>query len=359
MIQINKTRLIKTFCDLVKIDSASGFEHKIAKNIEKRLKSFGVKYKIDDFGNIIAKLPGKGSSVLYLAHLDTVEPGRNIKPIIKNGIIRSKGDTILGADMKAGVSAILETIAYFKKNKINHQAIEIIFTREEETGLYGAWALNKSDIKSKTAILFDGTGSIGGIAIKEAGGAVLKVKLYGKAVHAGTIPEQGINAIKTAGEIISKFKFGKIDKETSFNIGLIKGGDAANTVAGYVEMEGDIRSMNGLKLKKLIQKTKKIIKQVSEKNKTKFKIEIDEVAPFYYIPKNSKLVKKISKAWQELKVKPRYYTDIGASEAGVLNKKGIQAIDLAYGGREDHNTKENLSVKDLVLMTKFLIKFVL
>jgi len=357
MIKINQKNLIRTFFDLVKIYSPSGKEDQVAQYLTQELKKLKLKYKIDQFGNLLSFLPGKGASILYLAHMDTVEPCKNIQPIIKNSIIQSAGKTILGADMKAGIAAILQTIEYFKKNKIQHSPIEIIFTREEETGLYGARALKKENLKSKKAILFDGTGPVGGIALKESAGNVIKIKLYGKSAHAGTTPGNGISAIKTAGKIISQLKFGHINLDTAFNIGKIKGGNAVNTVAGYTEMEGEIRSLDNQKAEKLTKKIIALIKKISKENKTKVKIEMEKVVPAYSIAKNSLLVKKIVQTMRSLKIKPYYYQDMGASEAGALNDFGIQAIDLSYGGREDHNLQENISIKDLVLMTKFLIKF--
>lgn len=358
-IKINEKRLIKTFLDLVKIDSVSGEEDNIAQEIAKRLGGLKLKYKIDSFGNILSKLPGEGTPVLYSAHLDTVEPGRGVKPLIKNGVIKSQGKTILGADMKAGVAAILETLAYFKDSKKKHLPLEIVFTCEEETGLKGVKVLNKKSLQSKIAILFDGVGRIGNIAVKEAAASIVKMKLFGKAKHSGVPTEKGISAIKAAGEIIHNLPFGRIGKKTVFDIGLIKGGEAINTVAGYTEMAGVIRSLDLEELKISERQIRNTLKKTAEKHKIKAKIEVEKVAEFNHIPENSALVKKIKKEMVSLGIKPKFYEDMSSSEAGILSAAGIQAVNLGYGGKNDHTIKESITVKDLILMVKLLIKFCL
>jgi len=359
MIKINEQRLIKTFLDLVKIDSPSGEEQEISKDIIKRLRALGLGYKQDDFGNILTELPSQGNSILYLAHLDTVEPGRAVKPVIKNNIIKSNGTTILGADMKASVAAILETITYFKDNKVFHLPVEVIFTLQEELGLLGARALKKKDIKSKISILFDGSGPMGGIALKEAGSKVIKIRLEGKAGHSGTLSKNETILVKIAGNILSRLPLGKIGRDSSFNLGIIRAGDALNSIAKSVIMEGDIRSLNPRHLEELTQRIQSIIKKSAKEQGIKAVVEIDDVDSFYSIARSSKPVKRIGFIMKDLGIKPRYYTDLGASEAGVLNKKGILAIDLACGSRQDHSQKENIFIKDLILMTKILITFAL
>lgn len=359
MISINEQRLIKTFLDLVKIDSPSGEEQEISKDIIKRLRVLGLGYKKDSFGNILTGLKGQGKSILYLAHLDTVEPGRDVKPVIKNNIIRSDGSTVLGADMKSAVAAILETIAYFKDNNVPHLPIEIIFTLQEELGLLGARALKKNNIKSKIGILFDGSGPMGGIALKEAGSKAIKIRLEGKAGHSGILSKNETILVKIAGKILSRLPLGKIGNDSSFNLGIIRGGDALNSIAKTIIMEGDIRSLRPKRLENLTQRIQSIVQKSAKEYGIKEMIEVDDVGSFYSIAKTSKLVKKISATLNDLGIKPRYYTDLGASEAGVLNKKGVLTIDLACGSREDHSPEENISIKDLILMTKILIKFAL
>ncbi|MEA3307714.1 MAG: M20/M25/M40 family metallo-hydrolase, partial [Elusimicrobiota bacterium] len=232
--KINKKRMIKDFMKLVKIDSLSGREKNISLYLKKVLEKMGAKVSFDNAGkktkgntgNLIAKFKGtrKGKPFILSAHMDTVEPGENIKPILKSDRITSDGSTILGADCKSGIVIILEVIRVLQENKLPYPPIEVVFTVSEEVGLLGAKFLDYSKVKGKYGMIFDSERVLNQVTAYAPAANKIEIEVYGKAAHAGVAPESGISAIKVAANAISKMKLGRIDFETTANIGMINGG---------------------------------------------------------------------------------------------------------------------------------------
>jgi len=355
MTEINEQRLLNTFFDLIRIYSPSGRERNVRAYIQDYLSDLSLDYKIDDFGNLIIYLPGKGESIVYLAHMDNVEPCNNVDPVVENGIIKSRGKTILGADMKAGIAAILEAVKHLKENNLEHRTVEMVFTREEEIGLKGAQRLNFNLLKSKKAVLFDGVGPLGSIAQKEAGASIVEISIKGKASHSGVIEKGAVSAIKIAGEIISSLPFGKARESTNFDIGLISGGQSVNTIAEKARMKGVIRSLNPAQEKVLMEEIAAKVKRIAANHGVSANVKLKEVAGYHAISPISGLVKSIIVNMKGLDIKPSFYDDMSSSEASVLSKKGIEAVNLGYGGEKDHTIEEKIKVEDLILMTKLLI----
>jgi tripeptide aminopeptidase len=219
---IKRHRLINTFKQLVRLDSLSLHEAEIIRYLKKQLKGLALnnyeagRPKEGEVGSLIVEVPASGVKeprLLLNAHLDTVSPGENVRPLQKDGYLTSDGKTILGADDKAGVAVILEILRVLKEKKLPHPPLLVILTVAEEIGLVGARALPENLLDNRAPSQCN-----------------LTVKVFGKAAHAGIHPEEGINAIKVASEAISKMKLGRIDAETTANIGLIKGGRATNII---------------------------------------------------------------------------------------------------------------------------------
>src|SRR3989344_1997850 len=279
---VNEKRLIKTFLELVKIDSPSGEEEGIASEVEKRLKALGGKVERDSYGNIIAKFKGEGDPLMLNAHLDTVEPGRGIKPKITGDKITSDGSTILGADDKAGLSVLLETLALVKEAKAIHLPLEIILTKGEEAGLLGAKNLDYTKISAKEGVSFDGHSGVDNITVAAPGLHRVDATVIGRSAHAGAEPEKGISAIQIAAKIISELQVGRIDEETTANIGLIEGGSARNAVAERVHFKGEIRSHSLDKIERHVTHFREVFKKVmGDFEEAEFELEIvSEAGPF-------------------------------------------------------------------------------
>ena len=246
--KINKKRLLKRFLKYVKVTSLSKNESLFAGLLRKELKSLKISSRRDEIGNIFADVKGRGPCILLNAHIDTVGPGENIKPQIRFGMINSDGRTILGADNKAGVAVIMELLQMLKEQKVPHNNLQVVFTVQEEIGLYGARAIKRGWLHADFGFVLDG-GDIDTLYNRAPTQYNLTAEVTGKAAHAGIHPEQGINAITVASEAIAKMKLGRIDRETTANIGIIKGGTATNIVPEKVEIKGEVRSHNIAKLK--------------------------------------------------------------------------------------------------------------
>ena len=240
---IEQERLVASFCELVQIDSPSDEEEDMAIHLTDRLDRLGFTVVRDAHGNVIASEEGQ-DPLLLSAHMDTVEPGRGINPIIKGDRITSDGTTILGGDCKAGVAAIMEGLESVSENRISRRPLQVVFTRGEEIGLVGATNLDYSLINAKEAVVFDGNGPVNTITGASPTYMRFDVTVKGRAAHAGVEPEKGLSAIRIATEIINDLPNGRLDDETTFNVGLISGGSVRNAVPAEATFGGEWRSMN-------------------------------------------------------------------------------------------------------------------
>ena len=219
---IDRDRLIRTFTDLVHIDSPSGEEAAIAEALTSRLTDLGFTVSRDAYGNVIASEPGD-APVLLSAHMDTVEPGWGIKPIIDGDIIHTDQTTVLGGDCKAGIAVILEALESLRSDGAARRTVEIALTRQEEIGLVGAKNLDYSMLRAKQAVVFDGEGPVYHVTTGSPTYISLDIDITGRAAHAGVEPEKGISAIQIAAEMIVQMRLGRLDENTTFNVGLIEG----------------------------------------------------------------------------------------------------------------------------------------
>lgn len=351
-------KVVSTFLELVQIDSISGKERKIADFLKEKLQALGLEIYEDDTGkkinttsgNIIGKLKGTkaGEALLLTAHMDTVEPGKNVEPVIEDGIIKSKGDTILGSDDKAGVAIILEVLRDLKEKEIPHVDLEVVFSVFEEGGLLGAKNLDVEKLEAKYGYALDFNGKPGSLVYMAPFQDILSVMIYGKAAHAGVAPEEGINAILVASKAISQMKLGRLDEETTANIGIISGGKATNIVPDSVLIKGEVRSLSALKKENQVNQMVKIIKDVVKANNTTANIVVDIAYPGFSLDENSKVVQLAVEAAKEIGLEANLTKTGGGSDANVLNYRGISLANLAVGMQKVHTTKEYILVQDLI-----------
>jgi tripeptide aminopeptidase len=352
-----KNEIRKLFLELVSIDSPSGNEKEVSLFICKKMSEFGIKNREDSYGNIIAKIAGKGEPLLLSAHMDTVEPGRNIKAIVKGDWIMSNGETILGADDKAGILEILFTLKKLKEEKKIHRPLEVIFTREEESGLFGSKNLDFSKISAKEGLVIDRNGKAAIVVIASPFVTSIDIEVWGRSSHAGN-PENGINAIKIAANAIGKIKIGRIDEETTNNVGIISGGSARNAVAEMVLVHAEVRSHKKEKMLKQIALFKKVFQSEAKKNKAKIKFITKEGCHGYSYYKTEPLVKKVVAIWKKNGKTAVLEKAGGASDANNFAKAGIKVIDIGYGGLNPHTTREKIRISDMQNIIKFLVDFV-
>ena len=360
---IDKKRLVKTFKTLVRIDSLSLREAKVARYVQRELEKLGIrsvrlgKPRGGDTGNIVAFLPGKGRTILLNAHLDTVSPGKNIKPVEKKGIIRSNGMTVLGADNKAGVAAILEVLRTIKQSRLAHPALQVIFTVAEEIGIVGAKTLPARALKADYGFALDG-GRINKILNAAPTQVNLTATVIGRAAHAGVHPEQGINAIRVASEAIAKMPIGRIDRETTANIGVIKGGKATNIIPEELELRGEARSHNAVKLRRQIKRMTTLLRQACRRHGAKLKLRTERMYRSFSIDPGSPVVKVVMAGMKKQRIRPVIKPSGGGSDANVFNALGVPTLVLGVGARNLHTTREELVIRDFVRGTDLLLAIV-
>ena len=366
---VNEKRLVESFVELVKIDSVSREEKKIADFLVKKLKDLGLKVIVDqagekvksNSGNIIARLKGnikKATPIMFSAHMDTVVPGKNIKPICEGDKILSSGKTILGADDKAAIAALLEALHIIKENNISCGDIEIVFSVCEEIGLKGAKNLDIFSLNAQMGFILDAGGQVGNIITAAPSQNSLQIIIYGKSAHAGSNPEEGINAIQVAGFALSRMKLGRIDEETTANIGVISGGKATNIVPDKVTLQGEVRSRNEEKLEKYTEQLKKITEDTAQEFKAKADVKINREFSCYNLSPDDQVVKISMKAAKDMGLHTELCPSGGGSDANVFNQKGFPSVVLAIGMEKVHTVDEYILVKNLINTVKYVLSII-
>jgi len=366
---VDEKRLVEGFMELARIDSVSKEEKDLADYLLKKLKKLGLEVIVDqagekiksNSGNIIARLKGNTNNaipIMFSAHMDTVVPGKNIKPICDEEKIVSDGKTILGADDKAAIAALLEALYIIRENDIPHGDIEILFTICEEIGLKGAKNLDISDLKAQIGFVLDAEGSVGNIITTAPSQNYLEIIIYGKSAHAGANPEEGINAIQVAGYALSRMKLGRIDEETTSNIGIISGGRATNIVPDVVRLKGEVRSRNEEKLKKYTEQIKKVSENTAQEFKAKAVVKINKEYYSYNLSPDEQVVNIATKAAKNIGLQPLLYPSGGGSDANVFNKNGIPSVALAVGMEKVHTVEEYILIKDLKNTAEYILSII-
>jgi len=356
--------------EIVQIDSVSKEEREMVDRLINELKEMNLEVKEDntaDFingnaGNIIFDIPADNNmpKVLLSAHLDRVEPGRGIEPIIKDGYIISKGDTVLAGDDLIGVAAIIEVIKVLRENNLKHRPIKVIFTVAEEIGLLGAKHLDPRELDSiDYGLVFDVDGDIGTVVHRAPSQIKFNAKIEGKSAHAGIEPAKGINAIKIASLAISNMKLGQIDEKTTANIGVIKGGRASNIVPDMVELEGEVRSHSDQSLEKQQNHMKDLIDRSCKKYKGMVKYDIEKVYSSFAIPNESDIIKFVENVINKLDLEYFLTSSGGGSDANIFNNIGLPTLNFGVGMENVHSTNERVKVENLYILTNLIFNLLI
>ncbi|MFH2059473.1 MAG: M20/M25/M40 family metallo-hydrolase [Pseudomonadota bacterium] len=367
---INPERLTRQFIDLVQMDSISRKEKDVALVLEKILTRMGASICYDqakdkvkgNCSNLVARFKGTRDAepIFLCAHMDTVEPGEGIKVLFEDGVFRSDGTTILGSDDKSAIAIILEVMEVILENKIDYPPLEIIFTVCEEIGLLGAKHFDYSLMDSRFGYILDST-ETDGIVTKAPAANKITLKIHGKAAHAGAEPENGVDAIVVTSKAISRLKIGRIDEETTCNLGTIKGGVATNIVPEFVEVHGEARSHDPEKLKKI---TDTIIAAFNDAAKEfedgsgfpKIQADIELDFSNTNIPEDHKAVQLARKAAKNLGFPMENKTIGGGADANIFFGKGIIAGVLGTGMTDVHTLKESIKLDDMVRSATLILE---
>lgn len=344
---INTDRLLELFLTLVRIDNPSGQEQAMAEAISAMLRDLGLQPRQDAKGNLIVAVPGEGEPLLLSAHMDSVAPAVGKHPVVEGGVVRTSGNTVLGADDLAGVAAILEAVTSAREAGKPHRAAEIVFSVEEEVGLNGVRALDFGMLTARQGVALDLNGEVGGICVSAPAHNQITVTVTGKAAHAGVAPEDGISAIVVAAEAISTMPLGRIDFETTANIGTISGGAARNIVPEQVTLVGEARSRDTAKLERQTAAMREAFEAAAQRHGAQVQFEVFHAYGPQKIAPDAPIVQLCQTAARRIGLQPYLIETGGGSDVNIFNMHGIEAVNLSVGYQEIHSTNEHISVENL------------
>ena len=366
---INKQRLLIEFFELVRIKCSTKGERQVADLLKARLSSLGMEVSEDNTGekvggncgNVIAFIDGtvSGAPVLMLsAHMDCVEPCEGIEPQLKEGIITSLGNTVLGGDDKAGIAAILEGLRVVHEQNIPHGAVQVIFTIAEEGGLDGSKNIDPALLKADVGYALDSGGAPGEIIIMAPGQNNITASVFGKAAHAGVAPEDGINAIVVAGMALAEMQYGRIDVETTANIGIISGGVATNIVPEQVMVQCEARSRNVIKLEVQTAHMQETFARVAVANRARAEVTVKKAYDPYVLAEDALVVTLAVAAARSIDLTPNITATGGGSDANFFNKHGVPTAVLGVGMSKVHTADEYIKEVDLYNSAEMIIALI-
>lgn len=365
---MNKERLVKHLLEMVQIDSESGHEREIADHLfylfsEMNLVGFEDDTKEETgygAGNLFFVLKGEEGiePINFMVHMDTVAPGNGIKPRVEGDYIVTDGTTILGSDDKAGVAAVVEAIRTIKEENIPHGDVEVIVTVGEETGLVGAKVFDTSVLKSKFGYAVDGTGKVGTIVNRAPSQNKIEVHVHGKPAHAGIEPELGVSAINIAALAISKMRLGRIDEETTANVGRIEGGKASNIVSDYAYVLLESRSLDEKKLADQTAHIEAMFKEAADELGGTVDVFTEFMYPALHAKEDSEVIQLAKEAIENIGREANIISLGGGSDGNIFAGQGIDIAILGLGYEEIHTTDERMPLEELYKITELIIELI-
>jgi tripeptide aminopeptidase len=361
---LDTQRLLDTFLKLVRIDSPSLREGDVAAWCADALRQAGCTVRFDDAakrvgsntGNLLASLPGTAPGKLYFsAHMDTVNPGEGIEPVIENGIISSAGETVLGGDDKVGIAAIIELVRTLGASARPHPEVGVLLSVAEEIGLRGALAMDSSDFKGEPCFVLDAGGKPGAVIIGAPFHHAFTATFTGKAAHAGIEPEKGISAIALASKAVSGMRLGRLDEHTTANVGTISGGNANNIVPGSCIVTGEFRAMDEGRIAEVrAQLAAALDAAVSDSEGTVETNWVQEY-PGFKVAEDDPLVQLVLDEARALGFDAHATFTGGGSDANFFADKGLRPLVLGTGMTNVHGLGEQLAVEDLEGLARLCI----
>jgi len=361
---MNNQRLLDTFLDLVRISSPSKREAAVAAYCKTALEQAGCTVRIDgsgantgsDTGNIQATLPGTAPGKLYFsAHMDTVNPCENVKPIIQDGIIRSSGDTILGGDDKSGIAAIIELLRTLQEEGKPHPEVGVLISTCEEIGLLGAHHMEDTDFKGEPCFVLDGAEKPGTVVIGAPYHLVFEATFTGKASHAGAEPEKGLSAIILAAKAIGNMELGRLSPSATANVGTINGGNATNVVPSSCVITGEFRVMDKGDVDGIKKQLDDAMNGAVAGTAGSVEITWKQEYPGFILPEDDPFILAVLDQAHALGFKAQAVVSGGGSDANVYTDQGLRAVVLGNGMADIHSLNESMAIQDLEDLTRFCV----
>ena len=361
--------LLDHFLELCAIPSPSGHERAVADRVGAYLSALGLVWDEDDTaaelegdaGTIFCRLPptnGGGTPLFLCAHTDTVPPEGPIQPVVDEGVVRNAAGTILGSDNKAAVVVMLEAVRRILDERRPHAGIELVFTPQEEISLRGAAAFDQTRLVAETGFVYDQGAAIGEIVLGSPHGRLLDFRFHGRAAHAGMAPEEGRSAVAAAARAIADFRLGRIDEETSANVGVITGGTARNVVPEWCSFQAEVRSQDERKATELLREMLETAAYAASLADCEVESEVRPSFPGYRFREDDSVVRLAAEALSACGFEPSYALSGGGADANVFNARGLSCLNLANGMMEIHTPDEHIAVADLEAMVEVTLSLV-
>jgi tripeptide aminopeptidase len=364
------TAVLDLFTELCATPSPPGEERAVADRVIAELRALGLAIEEDGagaaigstIGNLLCRLPGRtagGTPIFFCAHLDTVPPQGPLEPVVgEDGIVRNGGGTILGADNKSAVVAMIEAARRIVEEGRPHAGVELLFTPKEEVGLLGAGAFDHTRLEAELGFVYDQAAPVGDVIMGAPYQRSLLVRFHGRPAHSGMVPEEGRSAIVAASKAVADLRLGRIDEETTANVGLITGGSARNIVPEWCELEAEARSHDARKLADLVQEMLDTFAFAASVTECTLETEVSETYQGYRFKDSDPIVELARTALARCGHELVPTLTGGGADANVFNAKGLPCLNLANGMMEIHTAEEHIAVADLDAMVEVTLALV-
>ena len=356
--------MLDLFCELAAISSPPGEERPVADRVVSYLGELGLEVDEDGAarsisgtaGNLLCRLDPTdrdgGTPIFLCAHLDTVPPAGPIEPVFADGVVRNGAPTILGADDKSAVAVMLEATRRVVAEGRPHAGLELLFTPKEEVGLVGAYAFDHTRLRASIGYVYDQAAPVGEIVLGAPSAVGIEAVFHGRAAHAGMYPEEGRSAIAAAARAIADMRLGRIDEETSANVGVITGGTARNIVPEHCSFRAEARSHDEAKLSDLVREMTETVSFAATLEECEVETTINRSYRAYRFSRGDAAVRLAASALERNGYTPIFALSGGGADANVFNERGLACVNLANGMTEIHTPDEHIAVADLVAMVE-------
>jgi tripeptide aminopeptidase len=355
-----RERLLADFIRFCEIESPSGRERGMADALSGDLRNLGLDVDEDAAGNLLARIPGaeEAPTVLLCAHMDTVPLDGPVEVVSENGLLTNRHEAILGADNKAAIATIMGAARRILRADKPGAGVELLFTTGEEQALQGAKAFDKERLRADYGYVFDHASAIGEIVLASPTYYSVEARFKGQAAHAGIRPEAGHNAIAAAARAIAAMRIGRLDPETTANVGQIHGGTAANVVAERCYVELETRSLDAEKAGQVVTEMVDALSAAASDSQCDVETSVERLFQGYRLPRTAPAVEVAAAALRDNEIEPVYITTGGGSDANVFIHAGLPVVNLANGTQGNHQPDESVTVEALGIMLEVTVSLV-
>ena len=354
---IDAARLLETFLTILRIDSYHPNEDPVVDALRPKLVRAGVSLQADPHRNVLGYWPGSGARadrepVLLCAHTDTVRPTPGMEPVIRDGAVHSDGSSVLGADDKAALAAMVEAVQAIAQEGVDHPPVELLFTVGEDVGHIGSKAFDVAPVRSRMAFIPDVDGPVGGVILASPWAETLQVTFRGRAAHAGTEPEAGRSALQMAARAIDRMQLGRVDAHTTANAGVLTGGEESNIIPASAKLKLQVRSLDEGAFQAHREHLLACCRRGAEAFAGRIEVTAGDSTTGYRFTRDEPVVRRAQEAIRAAGLTPRLATSGGISDANEFNAKGLPTAVISVGYRDIHTNQESMPLDELERLTR-------